>query len=52
MFMNPVQVIKRLRIGEKVLCPQCNSGTVIPVGNREKTNCFHCEKCTFKIIVN
>ena len=32
--------LRLLRNGEKVLCKKCKKRTMLPVGNREKTNTF------------
>ena len=37
--------LRLLRNGEKVLCKKCKKGTMLPVGNREKTNTFYCDFC-------
>ena len=43
---------ERLRLlcnGEKVLCKK---GTMLPVGNREKTNTFYCDFYKNQFIIN
>lgn len=41
--------LRLLRNGEKVLCKK---RTVLPVGNREKTNTFYCDFCKNQFIIN
>ena len=46
--MNPLELnemIKKLRNGEKVTCPHCEKGIMIPTGNHKTTHGFHCDHC-------
>ena len=45
--MKPIEMLDRLRKGEKVTCTICNKGTLKPVGNTnfETTHCFKCDSC-------
>ena len=44
--------LRLLRNGEKVLCKKCKKRTMLPVGNREKTNTFYCDFCKNQFIIN
>ena len=48
----PHERLKMLRKGEKVLCKKCKKGIMVPVGDREKTNTFHCNFCKNQLIVD
>ena len=48
-----IKMVKRLRKGEKVLCPLCERGTMESViENFEVSNCFKCSFCREKLIIN
>ena len=53
--MSPVkfnEMLKKLRNGEKVTCPLCNKGTMVPTGNHKTTRGFECSSCKKKLNIN
>lgn len=53
--MSPKEIgvmIRKLRKGEKVTCPECNKGVIFPVGDYKITHGFYCDKCGFKINID
>lgn len=52
--MSLAEILKRLKNGEKVVCPACNKGILIPIGtdNATKAHSFKCDKCSELIIIN
>lgn len=54
--MNPVEEmlerIKRLRNGEDVTCKRCKEGVMVPIGDYKTSDCFVCNKCKNKLIIN
>lgn len=45
-------MLKRLRNGDKEMCPICKKGIMVPVGNHKITHCFYCDKCKKKLNIN
>jgi hypothetical protein len=45
-------MMKKLREGERVMCPLCKSGVLEPVGACETTHCFVCDNCKKKLNIN
>lgn len=43
-------IIKKLRNGETVSCPECKSGKIMPEKKNEKH--FHCSNCDFVINID
>lgn len=53
--MSPKEVetmMKELREGKKVACPECDKGVIHPVGDYKITHSFYCDKCKFKINID
>ena len=48
-----IEMTKKLKRGEKVICPLCERGTMKSViENFEASNCFICSFCEEKLIIN
>ena len=43
------QMIRNLREGKKVVCPECGKGIVKTEYDPKTTYSFHCDKCKFAI---
>lgn len=43
--------IEKMRIGEKIKCPRCDSGYFSAVGDPQTTNVFRCDTCQTGIIL-
>lgn len=39
------EMLNKLRRGEEVICPLCNKGVMVPVGDYKITHGFHCSHC-------
>lgn len=50
--VSPVEIIKKLRSGEKMQCPECKTGVIIPVGDCKTTHGFYCTNCKFSINID
>lgn len=53
--MTPKEVgdmIKRLRNGEKVECPDCHKGIIRTPYDTKISHYFECDKCKFKINID
>ncbi len=53
--MTPIELnelLKNLRKGKKVVCPECEKGTFEPIGDYKTTHGFRCNYCEAKIIIN
>ena len=48
--VNPIEFLRRLRDGEKVICPKCGMGRIVTPHDPKTSHFFHCEKCD--LIVN
>lgn len=48
------KIIKELRRGQRVLCPECKKGFIVPLNGApyETTTTFICENCGNQIIFN
>lgn len=44
------EYMKMLRHTGAAQCPKCSSGTVRPIGEKEKAHWFVCDSCKFKIV--
>ena len=38
-----MEIVKRIRNGEKVQCPLCKKGQIQPIGDRQYTTIFSCD---------
>ena len=47
-----IEFMKRLRNGEKLLCPECEEGTVSTNYDPETSHFFCCNKCDFMINID
>lgn len=47
--MTSSEYVRKLRTEGKAKCPECDDGYVLPIGNKETTHHFHCDKCKFRI---
>lgn len=47
-----VSFIKDLRSGKTVVCPSCNEGHFVPVGDPATTHGFFCSKCNEQINID
>ena len=55
MTMTPDELnnmLKRLRSGDKEICPICKKGIMVPVGDHKITHCFYCDNCKKKLNIN
>jgi hypothetical protein len=43
--------IEKMRNGEKIKCPKCDSGFISAVGDPKKTKVFTCDVCQTGIIL-
>lgn len=53
--LNPIEsheLFKKMRKGEKVECPLCEKGIMLPVGDYKTTHCFTCSNCEKKWNIN
>lgn len=50
--MTSLEFIRRLRMGEKMDCPECGKGKILPVGDHDQTHGFYCTNCSFKINID
>ena len=48
--LNSNEYMKILRHKGEAPCPECSSGIVRPVGDKEKAHWFLCDCCRFKIV--
>ena len=48
--LNSNEYIKILRHTGAAQCPKCSSGTVRPIGEKEKAHWFVCDSCKFKVV--
>ena len=48
----PHERLARLRSGEKVLCKNCKTGLMEPIGDFKKTNTFICHNCNNQLIAH
>lgn len=46
------QKVNRMRNGEVIECNLCKIGIIRPVGNKETTTVFECDKCGKSIRLN
>lgn len=46
------ELMKKMRTGEKVSCPLCEKGVMIPIGDYKSTHCFVCSKCKKRWNIN
>ena len=42
---NTIDLIQKMRNGEKIKCPKCTTGFIIAVGNPKTTSLFKCNEC-------
>lgn len=50
--MTPKEIgtmIRALREGKEVICPECKKGKIITPYNSRTSTCFNCTNCNFKI---
>jgi hypothetical protein len=47
-----VQLLKDLRAGKRVPCPECQKGHFIPVGDAETTHGFFCSECNNQVNID
>ena len=50
--LNTIELIKWLRSGEAVKCPECQEGKVSTEHDPEKSHFFSCDKCSFMINID
>lgn len=52
--LRPYEVIKRLRSGQILHCPECKTGIIQPIGDPDKTHEYHCsaKDCKFRILID
>lgn len=47
-----IEIIKKLRNGEKVECPKCKKGILVTPYDYKKSCYFHCTECDCKLNIN
>ncbi len=47
-----LKMLKDLRNGQVVICPKCDKGHVISVGDCKTTRVFHCDKCDYSFTLD
>lgn len=52
LHMPPHERLNRLKNGEKVLCKNCKTGVMEPIGDPKKTNTFICHNCNNQLIAH
>ena len=52
LYMPPHERLNRLKNGEKVLCKNCKTVIMEPIGDLEKTNTFICRNCNNQLIAH
>lgn len=45
-------MLKKLRKGEKVVCPLCEKGFLVTSGDYKTTHGFHCTNCNKKLNID
>ena len=50
--VNPIDLIRRLRSGEDVSCPNCKTGKLVTEFNPAVTHYFHCDECEMEINID
>lgn len=50
--LEPHELVKLLRNGEKIQCSRCKIGIFVPVGDAKRTNTFHCSNCESQLIMD
>lgn len=46
---NGAEIIKKLRKGEEVICPECNKGKLVTEYDYKISHNFHCTECDLEI---
>lgn len=52
LYIPPHERLARLKNGEKVLCKNCKTGIMEPIGDPQKTNTFICRNCNNQLIAH
>lgn len=47
-----IQMLKKMREGEKVICKHCHKGIMKPIGDHKVSHCFVCDNCHSKWNIN
>lgn len=45
-----IEKIEKIRNGEKIKCPRCDTGFISAVGNPQTTYLFRCNNCGISIV--
>ena len=43
--------IEKMRNGEKIKCPRCESGFISAIGDPKSTKVFRCDRCDIGIVL-
>lgn len=47
--MTSSEYVNKIRTEGKAKCPECADGYVFPIGNKDRSHHFRCDKCKFRI---
>ena len=48
--VNMGKIVSEVRKNGQTQCPKCKDGTVMPIGKKETSHWFVCDKCKYKIV--